>query len=231
MLTEPRLLISVVDRGKGDMVVDIARGAGATGSTVLFGRSTADNKWLCLLCLADVQKELVFTIAGKDVLAKMEAALRRTQDLRTKRPGLGIMVDVESFMHLGPPDASRPPMAAQRGQEDDMRGECVESGRILICAVVNAGLADDLMAAARKAGAAGGTILRARGTSRDEDRSFFGITIVPEKELLMIMAQRSQEKTLTTAIESCDCLAQPGVGVIFTLPVEKFFQLGRKSGE
>lgn len=39
----------------------------------------------------------------------------------------------------------------------------------LFAFIVNAGFADDAMAAARKAGAPGGTILKARGTASGED--------------------------------------------------------------
>ena len=49
-----------------------------------------------------------------------------------------------------------------------------QSGHELICAIVNAGLADDVMHDARKAGARGGTILRARGTATGQDCSFLG---------------------------------------------------------
>lgn len=108
--------------------------------------------------------------------------------------------------------------------------ECIKNDEnALVCAIVNSGLADDLMQAARDAGAKGGTILRARGTGRDEDTSFFGITIVPEKEVLIILTPVSEKDAITSAIEGSDSLTQPGVGVIFTVPVEKFFPLGQKA--
>lgn len=218
-----QLLISVVRRSRGDTVVDIARKAGAGGSTVLFGKGTAGNRWLRLLCLADVEKEIVFTVATVDVMQKMELALRAATDLCVKMPGIGIVIDVEQFF--------RPAQTTVKTQEADESFD--EYGRnmterVLVCVVVNAGLADDLMHAARAAGARGGTILRARGTSRDEDNSFFGITIVPEKELLMIMTERTMQDKILGAIKSSEILSQPGVGVIFTLPVEKFFPLGKK---
>lgn len=226
---DPRLLVSVVARGLGDKVVDIARSAGATGSTVLFGRGTTANKLLCLLCLADVEKELIFTIAPLSVMGGIETALRSAPDLYAKTPAIGILVNVGEFFRLGVSAAVNNNGLKSGNEEGSMESvQKQASGRVLLCVVVNAGLADDLMRAARDAGAKGGTILRARGTGRDEDHSFFGITIVPEKELLMILAAIDEQAAITEAIRNSPGLDQPGVGVFFSLPVEKFFTLGKK---
>jgi hypothetical protein len=48
----------------------------------------------------------------------------------------------------------------------------------VFCAV-NAGFSDHVMFAARKAGAAGGTILKGRGTTTTEAEEMFNITIQP----------------------------------------------------
>lgn len=96
----------------------------------------------------------------------------------------------------------------------------------LISVIVNAGYADDIMAAARKAGAPGGTVINARGTGREEDVKFFGITIVPEKELILILVPKEQSPTILNAVKSVPCLAQPGIGIAFCMDVESFATLG-----
>ena len=62
-----------------------------------------------------------------------------------------------------------------------------ENNYQMINVIVNKGYAEDAMAAARKAGAGGGTIIGARGTAKEGDAAFFGMKIVPEKEMLMIL--------------------------------------------
>ena len=57
----------------------------------------------------------------------------------------------------------------------------------LIVTIVNRGFADEVMNAARAAGAHGGTILWARGSGVHETEKFFGISIQPEKELVLIL--------------------------------------------
>ena len=65
-----------------------------------------------------------------------------------------------------------------------------ESNFELVVCIVNAGYSQNVMAAARAAGAKGGTILRARGSANPESEEFFNITIQPDKEMLMILIER-----------------------------------------
>ena len=64
----------------------------------------------------------------------------------------------------------------------------------LITVILNSGYADDAMAAARKAGAGGGTVIKARGTAKEGDESFFGVQIVPEKEMLLIVVDHEKKR-------------------------------------
>ena len=100
------------------------------------------------------------------------------------------------------------------------------SSHELICVIANTGYADDIMDSAREAGATGGTIIKARGTGTQDDGSFFGITIVPEKEMVMIVVKSGQYERILSAVKDCPCLTETGVGIVFSLPVEGFFPLG-----
>lgn len=211
------LLICVVRRSRGDRIVELARGAGAAGSTVLMGRGTAQNRLLHLLCLADTHKELVFTLAQASIMPAIIQAVRNAPDLCKRSPGIGFTMRVRDFKRSG---RGHPLPETHEGNI------MTEADRQLICAIVNSGLADDIMIAARAAGARGGTILKARGTGTEKDGSFFGITIVPEKEILMIISPRSESGAILKAIEQCDCLSEAGAGIVFCMGVEDFFPLG-----
>jgi len=100
------------------------------------------------------------------------------------------------------------------------------SAHILIACIVTRGLAKEIMREARQAGASGGTILDARGTCTDEDVKFCGIRLVPEKEILLIMAHPEQVGTIVEAIRRLPAFSQPGGGIISTTKVEEFYKLG-----
>lgn len=96
----------------------------------------------------------------------------------------------------------------------------------LVGIVVNKGYAEDAMAAARKAGALGGTIVPARGTARPDDETFFGVKLVPEKELLLILADAALADAVLDAVRALPCFAEKGSGVAFRVPVRDFSALG-----
>jgi nitrogen regulatory protein PII len=89
----------------------------------------------------------------------------------------------------------------------------------LIITIVNRGYADQVIAAAREAGARGGTILYARGTGIHEMEKFMNIQITPEKEMALILVKRSAVKEITKAILVESGLKTKGRGISFTLPV------------
>lgn len=95
----------------------------------------------------------------------------------------------------------------------------------MITIIVNTGYADDIMDAARKAGASGGTITHARGTGTAEDAKFFGVTIVPEKEMITILCEAERTQKLVNAITSLKCLEEPGIGILYTQDVTEFRNL------
>ena len=101
-----------------------------------------------------------------------------------------------------------------------------QSGYELLSVIVNHGSADQVMDAARSAGATGGTVIHARGTARPDDASFFGITIVPEKELVMILAPKDKSARIMESVKAEFKDAEPGSGIAFRTAVESFDMLG-----
>ena len=99
--------------------------------------------------------------------------------------------------------------------------------------VVNAGFADQVMFAARKAGAAGGTILKGRGTTSTEAEEMFNITIHPEKEVVIILVPADSKDDVLRMIYSLSGLESEAHGIAFSVPVTKAIGLSafRETGE
>jgi nitrogen regulatory protein PII len=89
----------------------------------------------------------------------------------------------------------------------------------LIITIVNRGFADLVIAAAREAGARGGTVMYARGTGIHETEKFMDIQITPEKEMVLVLVTRAAVKDITKAILGASGLKTKGRGISFTLPV------------
>lgn len=90
----------------------------------------------------------------------------------------------------------------------------------LITAIVQKGFSDVAMAAARSAGARGGTVVNGRGTGAAEAAYFLGVAIEPEKEILLILVESSLRDEVMKAVNRAAGLSTPGNGIAFSLPVE-----------
>ena len=91
---------------------------------------------------------------------------------------------------------------------------------LLLC-VVNAGFSQNVMEAARTAGAKGGTIVRARGTANPESEEFFNITIQPDKEIVLILALKEVKDEIMKAVYK-ECGPATGAqGLVFSVPVSR----------
>jgi len=98
----------------------------------------------------------------------------------------------------------------------------MECNEVLITFIVSHGDAHDVMTAAREAGARGGTILNAHGTHRETDVQFFGMTLVSEKEMLVIVAEKDLAENILNAVKRLPVFKKTGGGIIYTTNVQRF---------
>ena len=217
-----KLLISFMDRRRGDYFVEITKRAGARGGTVTPGRALTDNRFLQMLSLADIDQDVVFTIMGQETDRVVAALIEAARKEPKKLGGLCLLLDVSGMLFRVP---------GQERQENTESAKTMNSGYQLVTVIVNHGYADDVMAAARQAGAKGGTILTARGTGTEEDVKFFGISLVPEKEMLLIVAESQIVPAILEAVNSVPNICQPGGGVVYYMNIENFIPLGKKPEE
>ena len=89
----------------------------------------------------------------------------------------------------------------------------------VIFVIVNAGFAEEAMDVARAEGVRGGTIINARGVAREQEAAFFGITIQPEKEILMMVVEKEIKEKVLNALYSQMGMAKQAKGIAFSLPV------------
>lgn len=215
-----KLLISIVPHDSGELITNAAKSAGAGGGTITMGRGTASNGVLQLLGLGDTSKDIVYIIIKENL---KEAVYNEIIKASEKKSHFGVIftLNTPDFIRAGHLDE----------KSDGAKGEEImknEKNYQMINIIVNKGYAEDAMAAARKAGAGGGTIIGARGTAKEGDAAFFGMKIVPEKEMLMILVPTEKKNDIVSAITELPCFAEAGSGIIFCNEAQDFTLLGKK---
>ncbi len=94
-----------------------------------------------------------------------------------------------------------------------------------IFAIVERGKADAIVEKAKKAGAKGATILYGRGTGESEAKKFFNLHIESSKEIIIIISENETMEPIIDAIVTSGRLKEPGVGILFTVPVTNLIGL------
>ncbi len=216
-----KLVMCIVPKDNGELITTAARQAGAGGGTIIMGRGTATSNLLELLGLGGSSKDITFNIVETTILEKVCNSIKQICSDKKAHFGVMVTMDTGDFYKAGEQINSIP-------AEEQKKGEDTMNAYEMINIIVNKGYAEDAMAAARKAGAGGGTIIGARGTAKDGDATFFGVEIVPEKEMLMILVPKDKKQEIIQAVSSLSCFSKAGSGIIFCNTAQDFTLLGKK---
>lgn len=91
----------------------------------------------------------------------------------------------------------------------------------LIVVSVEANHVDEAIEAAQGAGAAGGTVVRARSLNNAKAEQFVGISLLDEREILLILTKKEGKLAIMQALSEKVGLKTEAGGVIFSLPVDR----------
>ncbi len=223
-----KLITCIVPHNSGELITNAAKQAGAGGGTIIMGRGTASNSVLQLLGLGDTSKDITMNIVEDALASQVCKNIEKTCADKKSHFGVLFTINVSDFAKAGSVEKSRVMASTdQTNAAEEKSGDKNMEKYEAINIIVNKGYAEDAMAAARKAGAGGGTIIGARGTAKEGDSTFFGVEIVPEKEMLMILVPQDKKEAVVNAVSSLSCFEKAGSGIIYCNNVEEFKMLGQ----
>ncbi len=79
---------------------------------------------------------------------------------------------------------------------------------------------DTVVNSAKGAGATGATIIPARGTGLREARTFFGLSLEAQTDIIMLLVEEHTVNSILEAIKKAGEFHKPGTGIAFVVPVE-----------
>ncbi len=91
----------------------------------------------------------------------------------------------------------------------------------LIVSIVQKGWGSTVLQASVKAGARGGTVFYGRGAGIHEQEKIFGMSIEPEKEIVLTLVYADQIDTILPKIVEAAELSEVGRGIAFVVPVDQ----------
>ena len=90
----------------------------------------------------------------------------------------------------------------------------------LIIAFVKPSITDTVVDAMKEAGATGATIVPARGTGIHEAKSFFGLSIEAQTDILIFLVEEHVVENLIQVIQKAGKFDEPGTGIAFVIPID-----------
>lgn len=169
---------------------------------------TASNSLLEYFGLTEIEKTLIISITpntiSKHILKELSTNI--------SEPGKGIAFTI--------PISSSVKYISDYYKEKEMEDiKMEEANKELIITITNEGYAENVMSAAKSAGATGGTTINGRGLETEKIIKFLGISIEPEKDIVLILVPNDKRNNIMNKIvEKCG-LKTPGKGICFSLPV------------
>ena len=205
------LMIVITDRSRGGEFASWFQAQGATLILSALGRGTAATEVLDYLGLEATEKAVLLLAAPRSGRIVRRAARELWLDV----PGRGILMTVP-ISSVGGARARDYLLSWQAEEDDDMDRDITHE---LIVVIANRGHTDQVMDAARSAGAAGGTTIHAKGTGTELARKFLGVSLAAEKEIVFILAKEADRKPIMKAVMTQAGMSTRAQAVAFSLPV------------
>ncbi|GEM_PF-69575 len=218
MRRKNRLLVSIVDHGFARKAEKASKEAGATGGTTIMGKSLGDVDGGGFFGIPiEKEREVLLTLTSEERLGSIMEAVVSRVNLEKPGRGMAFVVDLERVLgiyHQGLIESAPESVDGGVEMEEEREPYCD-----LIVTIVNKGDAEKVVSSAKQAGAEGGTVLNGRGTGIHEYAKLFGITIEPEKEIILTLIEHTRTDAVLRAIVDEVELSKPGKGIAFTLSV------------
>lgn len=219
-----KLLVVIVDREKGKKLAEILHEEHVHFQYITSGVGTANSEILDLLGLGGVEKTVAICL---EVEAHAPLLMDRLHSsLKLDRPGHGIAFTMplsgvcSIVSHRLTKEMQQARERLHHELEKEVEKMTTEAKQDLIIAVVNQGFSDDLMDAAKTAGATGGTILHAHRIGIDDSAKFLGISVQAEKEIVAIITRREEKMPIMRAINQACGVQTEARGIVFSMPVD-----------
>ena len=226
-LSRVKLLISILTAGDDKRIAEILREHTTALSFTFPGTGTARSSVLDYLGIGSTDKAVVCSLIPERDEMRILHEIRTKMSLYLVGKGISFTLPLSAVSRIVAGGVAG--AAEKMTEEEDMTEETRKYD--LIVAAVAAGNVDEAMEAARSAGAAGGTILRARSLGNEKIEQLAGITLQNEQELLLILTRRESRLSIMQALSDRVGLKTAAGGVLFSLPVDHVAGVGAAGGE
>ena len=217
-----RLLFIITDTGTDKRINQLFTDAEQPIYYQFRAQGTAKTEILDICGLDGSTRVITAALIPKMKVEDIFGKLEETFDIRKKGNGVALTLPITgiqaSMLNLLSEEQKK---EAKAHIERKVQQMINETSYAMIMAAVREGYSDDVIDAATKAGANGGSVIRGRRRGSEAVVQFFGISMQEEQEFVMIIVPREKKSFIMNAISSACGLQSDAHGIIFSVPVDE----------
>ena len=196
------------------------------------GKGTAPSEMLDIFGLSGTVRLITLGVLPKCMTKELFQLTDRELSFHQRGGGIAITVPLTGLQNpvirmLNDETRDAVEKWIKERTERDMAEMQKKSEYSVIWVAVANGYSDDVIDAAREAGAKGGTILKGRRRNSERVSQHLGISMQEEQDFVVIVVPREQKTQIMSAICTSCGLKTPAHGVVLSLPVEEAIGLER----
>lgn len=222
MSKRPMILLSIVERDKGQKLINELKSLNIRVNFQCVGLGTAPTEMMDIFGLGTNDKDIVISLSSETAVKDMMANFGTLFESHSKYRGLMIILKVSAANRILAELLSRNiDKNVERG-DGAMKNEHHNN---LILISVNDGYSDDVMQVARKAGATGGTVIKGRLADIEQFADIASGEIDGEREILFILAPLKTSEQIMQDVNERFGITSDANGVIVAIPTEKAYKI------
>ena len=211
-----RFFILITTRKQADIATKVFHECGVPSHNRLHASGTAPNEIMDILGLGSTDKIILYTIMPKPFADMMLRKMHNALLLGTPNSGIAFTMPVSGANNMAIK------MFCHLKSEANERNYTPMSDvkYSMIAAIVNQGYSEDVMQAARSAGAAGGTVIHTRHIDNEAASNFWGFSIQDERDIVFIVSAEDDRKKIMQAISEQCGVNSKAKGMVLSLPID-----------
>lgn len=214
------VILSIIERGRAKAYIEMLGRRNIGFHMQCVGQGTASSEMMDILGLASNDKDIVLSYAPRRTVAALAAELTKDLSSGMGYNGLMMLLSISAINRIAAELLLL--QAEESGTEGEERVMKSEYGHSLILITVNQGYADGVMQTAKRAGATGGTVIRARLAGAEQ---IVAMQVQEEKEIIAILAADSVRSQIMEEVNREFGLRSDARGVVCAMPVDRAMKI------
>ena len=217
------VLLSIVERGKGQKLMTRLDNSEIRMHFQCVGFGTAPTEMMDIFGLGSNDKDIVVSLAAETAVKRLMADFGNNFNSYSEYGGLLMVLHLAAagrlvceILHHNVTDDM------MEGADGAMKNEHKHN---LILITVGEGYTDQVMETAKRAGATGGTVLRARLAETEKLCELAQIDIEEEREIICILAPGAVSEKIMEDVNREFGLRSEAHGILCAVPVEKAYKI------